>query len=138
MRQAPVVGEFLAGSCQLSVIAAFTVVFGIALIVISVFTPAFANAVRDSALGAIDRGLGFVFGVARGLVLLAIVYILYDMLVSDTERIAVIEQAATTPFMADMAEALRAAAPTEMPDWLGSSIERLMGVCEDAGGESAA
>ncbi|MCB1368373.1 MAG: CvpA family protein, partial [Rhodobacteraceae bacterium] len=43
MKEIPVAGEFLADSCELSILAAFTAVFAIALIVVSIFTPLFSS-----------------------------------------------------------------------------------------------
>ena len=45
VREVPVVGEFLADSCELSIIGAFAAVFAVALIVVSLFTPLFSTVV---------------------------------------------------------------------------------------------
>ena len=63
VREVPVIGEFIADSCELSIIGAFAAVFAVALIVVSLFTPLFSGVVQRSALGGIDQGLGFLFGV---------------------------------------------------------------------------
>ena len=63
MAEIPVVGDFIADSCELSLIAAFFAVFAIALIVVSFFTPLMAGLVQRSALGGLDQGAGFFFGV---------------------------------------------------------------------------
>jgi len=67
VRELPVVGAFLADSCELSLVGAFAVVFAVALIVVSLFTPLFSSLVQRSVLGGLDQGLGFIFGVARGM-----------------------------------------------------------------------
>ena len=72
VKEVPVVGEFIADSCELSMIGAFAAVFAVALIVASLITPLFSSLVQRSALGGIDQGLGFVFGVARGVLLEAV------------------------------------------------------------------
>jgi membrane protein required for colicin V production len=41
----------------------------VALVLISFFTPVFSSAVKNSPLGGLDAGLGFLFGVARGALL---------------------------------------------------------------------
>ncbi|RME18211.1 MAG: CvpA family protein, partial [Alphaproteobacteria bacterium] len=85
IREVPVLKDFIADSCELSVIAAFAGVLALALMVVSLFTPLFSSAIRRSALGGIDQALGFVFGVLRGLLLVAIALVIYDrMVVSDT------------------------------------------------------
>ena len=76
--QAPYIGDFLGGSCELSIIVAFAAVFALALLIMSVFTPLFSGVVQRSALGGLDRALGFLFGVARGILLVAVALIVYE------------------------------------------------------------
>ncbi|MEJ6710360.1 MAG: CvpA family protein, partial [Amylibacter sp.] len=64
LKEVPILSDFISGSCVLSLIIAFAVVFAIALIVVSIFTPLFSGMIQKSALGGIDQGLGFLFGVA--------------------------------------------------------------------------
>ncbi len=59
VKEIPVIGEFLADSCELAIIAAFAVVFAIALIVTSLFTPLFSSLVQRSALGGLTKALVF-------------------------------------------------------------------------------
>ncbi|MEM1316620.1 MAG: CvpA family protein, partial [Pseudomonadota bacterium] len=46
LREAPAIGSFLASSCSLAKLAAFSVAFAASLIVISIFTPLLSNAVE--------------------------------------------------------------------------------------------
>ena len=80
----PVIGEFMADSCELAVIAAFAAVFAVALVVVSIFTPLFAAVVQRSALGGLDQGLGFLFGAARGILLVAVALVVYDRLLQPS------------------------------------------------------
>lgn len=137
--EAPYVGGFFGSSCTLTALAAFAVVFGLALIVLSIFTPVMSTAVQNTPLAPVDRGLGFVFGIARGVLLVAVVYMLYDVVITDSERLAMIEQSASIGLISDAADALRDRAPTAVPDWLQSRIDRLMGECGElsADGDAA-
>jgi membrane protein required for colicin V production len=56
-------------------IAAGGAIFLVALILFALIAGAISDRVQDSALGAIDRTLGLVFGLARGAVLLCLAYI---------------------------------------------------------------
>ena len=67
MAEIPVLGEFISDSCELSIITAFAAVFALALIVVSFFTPLFSSLVQRSAIGGLDQGAGFFFGVLRGI-----------------------------------------------------------------------
>lgn len=51
-----------------------TTVFVIVLIVVSLVTVRLSDRVLDSRVGALDRTFGFVFGLARGLILVVIAY----------------------------------------------------------------
>lgn len=128
-REIPVAGEFLRSSCTLSALAAFALVFAAMLLLLAIFTPLVSGLVRDSALGPVDRSLGFLFGAARGLVLVAVLYMLYDLVAPADQRLADIDKAASVALIDDTAELLKAHAPTEMPEWLGSRIDRLTGAC---------
>jgi membrane protein required for colicin V production len=129
MREIPVVGEFLASSCTLSILAAFAVAFAIALIVLSIFTPLLSSLVRDSAIGPVDQGLGFLFGVARGVALVAVLYLLYDLTIPAEQRLDAIDAAWSLAVIGDAADLIRNAAPEQAPTWLGSRIDALMGSC---------
>ena len=77
IREVPYLGDFIGESCELGILASFAGVFAIALVVVSLFTPMFATAVQRSAIGGVDAGLGFLFGVARGVLLVVVAFIAY-------------------------------------------------------------
>lgn len=56
-------------------IAAGAFIFLITLLLLSLFTSAIARQVKDSSLNALDRALGFLFGLVRGAVLVCLVFI---------------------------------------------------------------
>src|SRR5512135_2706732 len=58
-------------------------VFVVSLIVVSLITFRISDKVLDSRVGALDRTLGFIFGLARGFLLVAIVFILFSALARD-------------------------------------------------------
>jgi membrane protein required for colicin V production len=55
--------------------AAYAATFLVGLVVLSIITGMAGGAVRNSVLGGIDRTLGIVFGIARGVVILAAIYV---------------------------------------------------------------
>ena len=55
--------------------AAYAAVFLVALIILSIITGTIGSAVRASVLGGVDRTLGMVFGLVRGVIILAAVYV---------------------------------------------------------------
>jgi len=68
------------------IIAAVAVVGGIflgKLLVVTVLTVRISDMVLDSRVGALDRTLGFLFGLARGLLIVVVAYTFFDWLVPD-------------------------------------------------------
>jgi membrane protein required for colicin V production len=91
--------------------AAALVVFLVALIILSLLTSAIASRVKDSSLSAIDRTLGLVFGLVRGLVLVCLVYVALSWALPAKQQPTWIAEARTLPLLATGAERLRALVP---------------------------
>jgi membrane protein required for colicin V production len=71
------------------IVAAVAVVGGVflvTLLVVSVLTIRVSDMVLDSRVGALDRTLGFLFGLARGLIIVVIAYMFFDWLVPDRSK----------------------------------------------------
>ena len=130
IREAPVVGAYLAASCVISLIASFTIVVAVALLILSMFTPLVSGLVLDSMLAPIDRLLGFVFGIARGLVLIAVVFLIYTNL-SGVEAWPPLDNAASRTVFEESAAILEQSLPDSIPDWFGARIDDLMVNCSD-------
>ncbi|HRO00632.1 MAG TPA: CvpA family protein [Nitrobacter sp.] len=70
-------------------IAAAAVIGGVfigTLIVISILTTRISDMVLDSRIGALDRTLGFLFGLARGLLIVVVAFLFFTWLVPDKQR----------------------------------------------------
>ena len=130
IREAPVIGTYLAASCVISMIAAITIVLAGALLILSMFTPLVSGLVLDSMLAPIDRTLGFLFGVLRGLVLIAVVFLIYTNL-SGNEAWPPLDNAASRTMFEESAALLEQNLPDSIPDWFGQRIEALMIHCDD-------
>ncbi|MEM9782530.1 MAG: CvpA family protein [Pseudomonadota bacterium] len=128
IREAPVIGDFLAGSCVLSMIAAITVLVALGLLILSVFTPLASSAVLDSALAPVDRALGFIYGVARGGVLVAVIYFVYVNVVGD-QQVPMVENAQAKAYLDEALAQIQANMPTQVPAWFGERIDALMAPC---------
>src|SRR6202167_5501280 len=61
-------------------------VFLLTLIVVSILTVRILDMVLDSRVGALDRTLGFLFGLARGLVIVVIAFLFFTWLVPDRSQ----------------------------------------------------
>ncbi|MGB0507069.1 MAG: CvpA family protein [Pikeienuella sp.] len=135
--EVPAVGPFLAGSCSMTALASFSVVFGITLIILSIFTPVLSQAVHSTFLGPVDKGLGFVFGLARGLLLIGVLYLLYDMIVPVDDRLAAVDNSASHELLAEAAKSIQGQTPKEVPSWLQYRIDHLIGECGDTSDNAA-
>lgn len=132
VKELPVVGEFLSDSCELSVVAAFAGVFVVGLIVAALFTPLFSGAVQRSAIGGIDQALGFLFGAARGVLLIAIAFIVYDRVLSD-QAIPMIDESRTALVFANFQAQIDENIPTDAPGWIVDRYNDLTDVCAVGG-----
>ena len=61
-------------------------VFLLTLLVVSIFTVRISDMVLDSRVGALDRTLGFLFGLARGLVIVVVAFLFFNWLVPDRSQ----------------------------------------------------
>ncbi|KIT16149.1 CvpA family protein [Jannaschia aquimarina] len=124
----PRLGESLVQSCELSILLSFAAVFVLALVVFSFFTPLLSSAVRNSALGPIDRGLGFLFGTLRGLLLVAVGFIVYDR-VTVSSGIPEVEQSRSAAAFSRAQASLEQQIPEDAPGWILVRYEALVGEC---------
>lgn len=126
--QVPMLDRFLGDSCELATIAAFAVVFALALVVFSIITPLFSSVVQRSALGGIDQGIGFLFGVARGILLVAIAFIVYDR-VMTTQKVEMVENSRSAQVFARMRGQMDEQIPDDAPGWIVQRYEQLVRGC---------
>jgi|TARA_R110000868_G_scaffold18172_14_gene78974 membrane protein required for colicin V production len=129
VREIPVVGEFLADSCELSVIGAFALVFAVALIVVSLFTPLFSSLVQRSALGGVDQGLGFLFGVARGILLVIVAFFVYDTVITGQE-FTIVDESRSAAVFGRFTDDIQDRKPEQALGWITRQYEGLVGTCE--------
>jgi membrane protein required for colicin V production len=129
MAEIPVLGEFLADSCEMSIIAAFAAVFALALIVVSFFTPLFSSLVQRSALGGLDQGVGFFFGVIRGILLVAISFFLYSIVMAG-QSFSMVDESRSSVVFEQMISKIEERDPEQALGWVTQQIEDLMSSCE--------
>jgi membrane protein required for colicin V production len=56
------------------------------LIIVSIFTIKISDMVLDSRVGALDRTLGFLFGLGRGLIIVVVAFLFFAWLVPDARQ----------------------------------------------------
>ncbi|QPM89311.1 CvpA family protein [Pseudooceanicola algae] len=128
VQEIPYVGDFLSDSCELSVIASFGVLFAIALAVASLFTPLFSSVVQRSILGGIDQAAGFLFGVARGILLVAIAFFVYSTVLS-AQSVPMVDNSRSAQVFARMTGQIEDNDPERALGWITAKYEDLTGTC---------
>lgn len=129
LREIPVLRDILGTNCELGLLAGFAVAFAIALIIVSLFTPLLAGAVHNSAVGPIDQGLGFVFGIARGVLLVVIALIVYNTVFGGSGGVAQIDQSRSVAVFGELERRIAAMLPEDAPQWIAGQYDRLTQSC---------
>ncbi len=128
VRELPVVGEFLADSCELSVIGAFTLVLAVTLVIVSLFTPLFSSLVQRSVLGGFDQALGFIFGVARGILLVAVAFFVYSTVMSG-QQFTIVDDSRSARVFGRFADDIQNSDPDQALGWITGKYEALVSSC---------
>jgi membrane protein required for colicin V production len=88
------------------------IVFFIALIVVTVITMKLADFIIDSRIGALDRTLGFLYGAARGILVVAVALMFFNWLVGDNPPIWV-KEAKSRPLLENIGHRIEAMLPAD-------------------------
>jgi len=90
------------------------VIFIIALVILSLFTRRISKIVKNSALSAIDRSLGFLFGLVRGALVVVVAYIGLGIFYSQDEQPEWIRQSRSMELIIPGAELLASLIPENL------------------------
>jgi membrane protein required for colicin V production len=74
---------------QSDLVATAVVIGGVflgTLLIVSIITVRISDMILDSRVGALDRTLGFIFGLARGLVIVVVAFLFFAWLVPDKSQ----------------------------------------------------
>ncbi len=118
----PAAQPFFRGLFQSKLLADITAgaaLFLAALVILSLIARVVSRRVKDSALGALDRALGFLFGLLRGGLIVCIAYLVYNLATPPKDRPDWVAKARTTPLMGLGAQALVALLPPQTATRLG-------------------
>ena len=99
-------------------------IFFLTLLVVSIITMRISDFVLDSRAGPLDRTLGFVFGAARGLILVVIAVLFLNFFIAEEQQPEWIATAKTKPWLDRLGTDLMARLP-EDPE--GEFVRRLRG-----------
>jgi len=91
---------------------AYAVVFLIIFIPLSFMSHRFSESVKNSPIGPLDRALGIAFGVVRGLVAVALVYLAYTYFVPVPEQARFVKEARSLPMIQSTGQVILTLVPT--------------------------
>jgi membrane protein required for colicin V production len=85
-RLAPTVKTYTSLGDTATDIVAAAIIFLVTLLLVSIVTIRISDLVLDSRVGALDRTLGFLFGLGRGLLVVVVAFVFFDWLVQPESR----------------------------------------------------
>ncbi|MEX1036698.1 MAG: CvpA family protein [Sneathiella sp.] len=99
------------------------VIFILSLVILSYISHAISEKVKASSLGALDRSLGIFFGIARGVILLGILWLIFVQFIPGKDRPEWILQAKMLPLIEESGEFVARLLPPDMQENLNISRE---------------
>jgi len=100
------------------------------LIIVSVITVRISDKILDSRIGALDRTLGFLFGLARGLLIVVVAFIFFDWLVPAKSQPEAVRTARSRVVLQNTGEWLKSMLPEDPENTILKRLKKRPG--EDA------
>lgn len=126
----PLIMDYVSSQNIATVVSA-GIIFLVALIVVSVLTMRIADFVIDSRIGALDRTLGFLFGAARGILLVAVAVLFFNWLVAGPQQPTWVANAKSKPLLDSIGEQLVNILPEDADSTI---LDRLKGLSGEESG----
>lgn len=104
--------------------------FIVALIILHLITMRIADFVVDSKIGPLDRTLGFVFGVARGIVI-AVVIVIFGLWLMPNNLPSWAAESRSLPFLQDLGDRMIALLPDDLEKQVTDILQRGAGTPDE-------
>ena len=99
-------------------------VFLITLLIVSIITVKVSDMVLDSRIGALDRTLGFLFGLGRGLIIVVVAFLFFAWLVPAPKQPDGVRNAKSLEVLNKTGEWLQALLPQDMDNYLSQWFKK--------------
>jgi len=99
-------------------------VFLLTLLIVSSVTVRISDKVLDSRIGALDRTLGFLFGLGRGLIIVVVAFLFFAWLVPPAKQPDGVLNAKSLEVLNKTGEWLQALLPQDMDNYLSQWFKR--------------
>jgi len=101
--------------------------FLLTLLVVSVLTVRVSDMILDSRIGALDRTLGFLFGLARGLIIVVVAFLFFSWLVPAGKQPDGVKNAKSRVVLQSTGEWVQALLPQDMDNYLSQWFKKRKG-----------
>ncbi|MFD1702633.1 CvpA family protein, partial [Methylopila henanensis] len=122
---------------QIADVVAAGGVFIVTLLVVSFITMKISDAILDSRIGPVDRTLGFMFGAARGLLLIVIAFLFFSWLVPEKGQPDWFRTAQSKPMLQSAGDQLLALLPEDPESTILQRLKRRDGAAGEGGAAPA-
>ena len=95
--------------------------FILVLIIVSIISVKFSDWVVDSRIGAFDRTLGFIYGLARGLIFVSIIYLFYGWIIPPDKQEDWVRNAKSLPVISMISATITTYLPPQIQETLTNS-----------------
>jgi membrane protein required for colicin V production len=112
------------------IVAAAAVIGGVflgTLLIVSVLTVRISDMILDSRVGALDRTLGFLFGLGRGLIIVVVAFLFFDWLVPAKSQPAWVQSAKSKVVLQSTGDWLKAMLPDDPESTILKRLKRPKG-----------
>jgi membrane protein required for colicin V production len=99
-------------------------VFLITLLIMSIVTVRISDMILDSRIGALDRTLGFLFGLGRGLIIVVVAFLFFAWLVPTGKQPDGVKNAKSLEVLNKTGEWLQALLPQDMDNYLSQWFKK--------------
>ena len=117
------------------IVAAAVVIGGVflgTLLIVSVLTVRVSDMILDSRVGALDRTLGFLFGLGRGLLIVVVAFLFFDWLVPVKSQPVWVQTAKSKVVLQGTGDWLKAMLPDDPESTILKRLKRPKGDEQDA------
>jgi len=108
----------------------YAVIFIAVVIILSVISHFLAEGVRNLGLGAVDRTLGFIFGLLRGVIILGLLYLPVHLFIDDETKEGMFEGSTTQFYLERTAEMIAEWLPEDAIEKAEDGIEEIEEISE--------
>ena len=98
--------------------------FFVTLIVVSIITVRISDKILDSRIGALDRSLGFLFGLARGLIIVVVAFVFFNWLVPQKSQPDSIKNARSRVVLQGTGDWLESLLPENLDTYITNILKK--------------